>query len=162
MKKGFSLIELMVSIGILTIISWVAFSFFLRFSMLFAQQGSVFNQVSDVGIAQDILLCDTAQAQSDKNTIFIKSQSIIFCQGDSWIGWHLKNDTLYRTKGIYSHGVWHDATQSVVLKGVNNFLSQVINDEQQIRAISYELRFAKNRIVPIKCTIALRTGQLYE
>lgn len=160
MKKGFSLLELMVSIGMLCLISWVALSFFLRFSGICTSTSSLSNQLATYAVAQDLLFRDTAQANSSRDNWYNFKEEIIFSQGNNWIGWQLKNKTLWRTNGLYTSGGWHEATKSVVLKGVTHFSFTLHGDADQVRAIEYEIMLACHPNKPLRFMVALRTGDM--
>lgn len=142
-RAGFSLVECMIYVCVMMFLSFFATEFFAKNYLQLTSYIKKNNKLMSLYAAHDVLSTDLALAD-DNEIYWIEKTNELICktiQAD--IGWHIRDNTLYRISGEYDfkRQQWSKKNKALIAARVSVF--------------SYWLERKNNRIVSVQSNIGM-------
>lgn len=126
-KKGFSLIECMVYLSLLTVLVPMVFVWLSSFSSSALKQNQL-HTVIDLYLARDFIVQDIQKGSADiRQWKLTRTNYLIWNMGNDDIGWELRDNKLYRYSGQYDQkkDQWNVKSKSVIAQGITRFSTEI-------------------------------------
>lgn len=144
---GFSLIECLIYAAIMGILSVLVFSSFNRTVLGMFNYSQKQHIIMAQSTVEHLLHNDIQKASADASHWKIDESWLICRQAHECIGWHTKNSSLYRCKGIYNFTTnqWSKIKNALIASDVRHFSAHVNAASGRILSAGYIFQIEDGR-----------------